>query len=100
MLTSDPPPIVLIDEPEVNLHPELLKILAGLLQDASSRCQIIVATHSPDLIGWLDPSEIVVLDKIDGRTRVTWAGSMDLKEWLQEYTMRDLWLMGTLGGRP
>ncbi|MCK4315900.1 MAG: AAA family ATPase, partial [Anaerolineae bacterium] len=100
LLAPDPSPVTLIDEPEVSLHPELIKLLAGLLQDASARSQIIVATHSPDLVRWLQPQEVLVLDKIEGRTQFTWADTMDLEEWLKEYTLRDLWLMGTLGGRP
>jgi len=100
LLAPDPPPMVLLDEPEVSLHPELLKLLAGLLQDASVRGQIIAATHSPDLVRWLQPQEVLVLDKAEGRTQFTWVDSMDLEEWLEEYTLRDLWLMGTLGGRP
>ncbi len=100
LLTPDPPPIILLDEPEVSLHPELIKLLAGLLQDASTRSQVIVATHSPDLVRWLEPQEVLVLDKLDGRTQFTWADTLDLTEWLEEYTLRDLWLMGTLGGRP
>jgi predicted ATPase len=100
LLTPNPPPIILLDEPEVSLHPELIKLLAGLLQDASTRGQIIVATHSPDLVRWLQPQEVLVLDKIEGQTQLTWADTMDLEEWLEEYTLRDLWLMGTLGGRP
>jgi len=92
--------IVLIDEPEVSLHPELLKMLAGLLQDAATRQQIIVATHSPDLIRWLNSDEVLVLDKLEGTTQFTWADNLSLEEWLKEYTLRDLWLMGTLGGRP
>jgi len=100
LLAPDPSPVTLIDEPEVSLHPELIKLLAGLLQDASARSQIIVATHSPDLVRWLQSQEVLVLDKIEGRTQFTWADTMDLEEWLKEYTLRDLWLMGTLGGRP
>jgi predicted ATPase len=100
LLAPDPPPIVLLDEPEVSLHPELVKLLAGLLQDASTRSQTFVATHSPDLVRWLQPQEVLVLDKIEGRTHLTWADTMNLQEWLEEYTLRDLWLMGTLGGRP
>lgn len=96
LLSPDPSPATLIDEPEVSLHPELIKLLAGLLQDASARSQIIVATHSPDLVRWLQPQEVLVLDKLEGRTQFTWADSMDLEEWLEEYTLRDLWLMGTL----
>ena len=100
LLSPSPAPITCIDEPEVSLHPELLKLLAGLLQDASMRGQYIVATHSPELIRWLEPEEILVLDKEEGRTSFTWADTLDLKEWLQEYTLDQLWLTGTLGGRP
>jgi predicted ATPase len=69
LLSPDPAPITLIDEPEVSLHPELLKLLAGLLQDAACRAQLIVATHSADLVRWLQPSEVLVLDKVDGSTQ-------------------------------
>ncbi|HEY4689129.1 MAG TPA: AAA family ATPase [Anaerolineae bacterium] len=102
LLSPEPPPLILIDEPEISLHPELLKILAALLQDASARTQILVATHSSDLIRWLQPDEVVVIDKVDGKAAFTWASdpSLNLGEWLKEYTLRDLWLMGNLDGRP
>ncbi|HUV95045.1 MAG TPA: AAA family ATPase [Anaerolineae bacterium] len=100
LLSPQVSPITLIDEPEVSLHPELLKLLAELLQDASARGQLIVATHSADLVRWLQPDEVLVLDKVDGRTHCTWAHSLDLSHWLREYTLGELWLMGTLGGRP
>ena len=100
LLSPQPPPITLIDEPEISLHPELLKLLAGLLPDAATRGQLFVATHSSDLVRWLQPQEVLVLDKIEGQTRFTWADTLDLEEWLREYTLAELWLMGTLGGRP
>jgi predicted ATPase len=100
LLAPPAPALMLIDEPEVSLHPELLKLLSALLQDASAGSQIIIATHSPDLIRWLEPAEVLIADKEEGKTRLTWADELDLKEWLVEYTLRDLWLMGNLGGRP
>ena len=100
LLATPEPALLLLDEPEVSLHPELLKLLAALLQDASARSQIVVATHSPDLIRWLQPEEVLIADKEKGATRLTWADDLDLDEWLTEYTLRDLWLMGNLGGRP
>ena len=102
VLLSPEPPLILIDEPEVSLHPELQKILAALLQDASARTQIIVATHSPELIRWLEPDEVVVIDKLDGKSKFAWANdpSLALEAWLKEYTLADLWYMGNLGGRP
>ncbi len=100
LLAPPAPPLILLDEPEVSLHPELLKLLAALLQDASANSQIVVATHSPDLIRWLQPEEVLIADKEGGVSRFAWADELDLDEWLAEYTLRDLWLMGNLGGRP
>jgi len=101
LLSPDTPALTLIDEPEVSLHPELLKLLAGVLRNAALRGQVLVATHSPDLIRWLEPNQVLITDKDEtGSTYFTWADSLDLQSWLQEYTLRDLWLMGTLGGRP
>lgn len=100
LLSPHLPERILMDEPEISLHPELLKLLAALLQDASTRSSIIVATHSPDLIRWLEPEEVLIADKEDGATRFTWADQLNLDAWLDEYTLRDLWLMGNLGGRP
>lgn len=90
--------LLLIDEPETSLHPELLRILALLLQETALETQVVVATHSSDLIGWLQPDEVLIADKEDGQTRFTWADTLNLAEWLAEYTLRDLWLMGHLGG--
>ena len=102
LLSPEPPPLILIDEPEVSLHPEFLKILAALLQDASARTQLLVATHSSDLIRWLQPDEVVVIDKEEAKSAFIWANdsSLNLSEWLKHYTLSDLWLMGNLGGRP
>jgi predicted ATPase len=103
LLSPQPPALIMIDEPEISLHPELLKILPGLLQDAAVRTQLIVATQSPELIRWLEPSEIVVMDKgEDGFARARWADAMDIDfgAWLKEYTLGEMWTMGELGGRP
>jgi len=100
LLSPNLPPITLIDEPEVSLHPELLKILAGLIREAALRTQLIVATHADRLIRWMEPTEVIVVDKEEDRTRLTWANELDLGDWLKKYTLDELWLMGELGGRP
>jgi predicted ATPase len=100
LLSPRLPAITLIDEPEVSLHPELLMILAGLIQEAAEHTLLIVATHADRLLRWLEPQQIVVVDREDGRTRLTWADTLDLGEWLKKYTLDELWLMGELGGRP
>jgi predicted ATPase len=95
------PAATLLDEPEVSLHPELLKLLAGLLRESSQRTQILVATHADRLVRFLDPSEVVTLDVAeDGTTQANWADQFDLEEWLKEYTLDDVWRLGRMGGRP
>jgi predicted ATPase len=94
------PAVTLLDEPEVSLHPELLNLLAHLLREASQRSQIVVATHSDRLVRFLKPSEVLVADLTeDGLTELTWADSLDLEKWLDEYTLDEVWSIGRLGGR-
>ena len=92
--------VTMIDEPELSLHPELLSLLADLMREASQRTQIILATHSDRLIRFLEPHEVVVMDIGEtGSTEMTWADDLDLDEWLADFSMDEVWQMGTLGGR-
>jgi predicted ATPase len=92
--------LTLLDEPEVSLHPELLSLLADLLREASSRTQLVVATHSDRLVRFLKPAEVVVLDAAEnGMAKFTWADKLDLDEWLAEYSLDEVWRLGRLGGR-
>ncbi|MDX2152287.1 MAG: AAA family ATPase [Bryobacteraceae bacterium] len=92
--------LTLLDEPEVSLHPELLNLLAGLLREAARRTQIVVATHSDRLIRFLKPDEVIVMDtEEDGSASLTWADSLDLEHWLEEYTLDELWRSGHIGAR-
>jgi predicted ATPase len=94
------PKITLIDEPEVSLHPEMLRLLADLMREASDRTQLVVATHSDRFVRFLEPRELVVCDRDDaGGMTVQWAGELDLKAWMEDYTLDQLWSMGRLGGR-
>ena len=92
--------VTMVDEPEVSLHPELLSLLADLMREASKRTQLIVATHSDRFIRFLNPDEVVVLDVDDaGCASATWADSMDLDQWLAEYSLDEVWRMCRMGGR-
>ena len=94
------PTVTLIDEPEVSLHPEMLRLLADLFREAATRTQLLIATHSEQLVRFLDPSELVVCD-LDGDhgTLATRASDMDMDAWLKEYSLDQLWELGRLGGR-
>ncbi|MFH1446485.1 MAG: AAA family ATPase [Chloroflexota bacterium] len=92
--------VTMIDEPEVSLHPELLSLLADLMREAAKRTQLIVATHSDRFIRFLEPKEVVVMDSDDdGDATTTWGDSLDLDEWLKDYSLDEVWRMGRMGGR-
>jgi predicted ATPase len=92
--------VTMIAEPEVSLHRELLGLLADLLREASTRTQLIVATHSDRLVRFLEPKEVVAMDiNEDGTARAAWADTVDLDAWLKEYTLDEVWSMGRMGAR-
>lgn len=100
LLSRDLTAVTLIDEPEISLHPELLKLLADVMREAAKRTQLIVATHSDRLIGFLEPNEVLVCDAEDGLTTMTWADKLKLGKWLEDYSLDELWAMNVIGGRP
>ena len=95
------PTVTMIDEPEVSLHPEQLSLLADLFREASRRTQLIVATHSDRLVRFLEPGEVVAMDidEESGLTSATWADTLELESWLEEYSMDEVWQMGRMGAR-
>ncbi|WP_425218187.1 AAA family ATPase [Tumidithrix helvetica] len=92
--------ITLIDEPEVSLHPELLRHLAYLMREAAKHTQLIVATHSDRLIRFLEPHEVLICDLEEGEAKMTWADTLNLDKWLEDYTLDQVWAMNVIGGRP
>lgn len=98
--SPDPPPLICIDEPELGLHPDWIKLVAELLQSASMRTQIVVATHSPQLVAKLNPHQVIVADKENGETRLKALDDESLEKWLKEFDLAELWLSGRFGGRP
>ncbi len=94
------PDLILIDEPELGLHPYAITLLAGMLQQVSDSKQIIVSTQSADLISQIDPEDVVVVDRKDGASTFTRLNEEDLKDWLEDYGLGDLWKMNIFGGRP
>lgn len=98
--SPDPPPLICIDEPELGLHPDWIKLVAELLQSASTRTQLVVATHSPQLVSKLTPEQVVVTEKDRGETKFRSLSQEDLGKWLNEFNLGELWLAGHFGGRP
>ena len=95
-----PPPLICIEEPELGLHPDIIPKLADLLVEAAERTQLIVTTHSDILIDAMSehPEAVVVCEKHDGKTEMNRLNKKDLKEWLNKYSLGDLWTRGHIGG--
>jgi predicted ATPase len=94
------PDAILVDEPELGLHPYALVILGNLLRQASERKQIIVSTQSVELIDQLEPADVIVTERHEGASVFHRLDAEHLSEWLQEYSLGDLWKMNVVGGRP
>ncbi len=94
------PSMVIIDEPELGLHPYAITVLAGLLKSASERSQLLISTQSASLVDELEPQDIIVVDRKDGQSAFRRPDPTVLDEWLEEYTMSELWEKNVLGGRP
>jgi predicted ATPase len=86
-----PPPVIIIDEPELGLHREALDTLAGMLHLAAYDSQVIVATQSPDLLSSLEPDNVITVEMIEGKSQFKRLKREELAIWLNEYNLADLW---------
>lgn len=100
LLQPELPATILIDEPELGLHPYAITLLASLLKSTAVHTQVIVSTQSVTLINQFQPEDIIVVDREDGQSKFTRHTQVDLDHWLDEYGMGDLWEKNVLGGRP
>ena len=95
------PSVILLDEPELGLHPTAIGLVAGMIEQLSHDKQIIVATQSPLLVDEFELDETIVLDLEDGRTKLRKLSADDYRVWLdQDYTPSQLWQKNVFGGRP
>ena len=94
------PSVILVDEPELGLHPYAIELLASLIRQASRDTQVIAATQSPLLLDYFDPEDVLVADRVDGATEIRRLEREPLKQWMSEYSLGQLWEKGELEGRP
>ena len=97
-----PPEVIIIDEPELGLHPLAVQKLAGMMKSVAAKgVQVIVATQSADLISNFDAEDVVTVDQVKGETVMRRLDSDELRSWLDDYSLGDLWRQNILkGGQP
>ncbi len=94
------PASILIDEPELGLHPFAIAVLGGLIKSAAVQHQIIVSTQSVELVNEFDADDLIVVDKQGGASTFKRQNGEELSEWLADYSLGELWKKNLLGGRP
>lgn len=94
------PSVILVDEPELGLHPAAITMLASLVKQASVKTQVILSTQSPFLLDHFQPEDVLVADRVNGGTQFTRLDSAKLTNWLADYSLGQLWEKNELGGRP
>lgn len=94
------PSVILVDEPELGLHPYAITMLASLVKQASVKTQVILSTQSPLLLDHFQPEDVLVANLVDGGTQFKRLDSASLATWLEEYSLGQLWEMNEFGGRP
>lgn len=100
LVDPEPPPLVVIEEPELGLHPDILPILRDLLVDASSRCQLIVTTHSTQLVEAMTDhaDSVLICEKKQGSSLMTRLTQEEVERWREHGSLGSLWMAGHVGG--
>jgi predicted ATPase len=94
------PRLIIIDEPELGLHPYALNVIASLLQMAANHCQVLVSTQSSTFLDSFDPEDIVVVDRKGKESTFARASVSMLETWLDEYSLGEVWEKNVIGGGP
>jgi predicted ATPase len=94
------PKTIIVDEPELGLHPAAIQKLAVMLRSAAQHSQIILSTQSVSLVDEFEPEEIIAVDQQDGHSIFSSLDPETLESWLKDYTMGDLWNKNVIGARP
>ena len=100
LLQPQLPAVILLDEPELGLHPAALNMLVALMEKCTLKTQILAVTQSVTLINQLEPSQVWIAEQQNGATEFHHPAQCALELWLDEFALGELWEKNVLGGRP
>ncbi len=94
------PSVILLDEPELGLHPYAISVLADMLKFASTKTQVIISTQSVTLVNQFEPNDLIIVDREQDASVFKRPSQKDIESWLEDYALGDLWEKNLMGGRP
>ena len=94
------PYLIVVDEPELGLHPYALDVIASLFQAASNQTQVLVSTQSSAFLNAFEPEDIVVVERNDEATEFIRPDAEKLDAWLEDYSLGEIWEKNVIGGGP
>jgi predicted ATPase len=100
LMQPEPPKTIIIDEPELGLHPVAINKIASLIRKVSASSQLIISTQSLNLIDNFEPENIIVSERFENQTIFKRLSTDDLKYWIDEYSLGDIWGKNIFGGQP
>ena len=100
LLQPEPPATIIIDEPELGLHPTAIHLLASIIKSVAHKVQIIISTQSVTLINQFTPEDLIIVERADNQSVFRRLDSQQLDNWLEDYALGELWEKNVLGGRP
>lgn len=100
LMQPDPPKTIIIDEPELGLHPVAINKIAALIQKVSDQSQVIVSTQSVELVNQFAPEEIITVDREEGQSVFHRLDGERVQDWLEEFSLGDIWQKNIIGGQP
>lgn len=92
--------VICIDEPELGLHPYAITVIAELIKKYAGKRQVITATQSTEFINQFRPEDIIVTENMNGQTSFKRLDTKELQEWMEDYTLGEIWQKNLIGGRP
>ncbi len=94
------PELIVVDEPELGLHPYALNVVAGLFSKASLHTQILISTQSSSLLDNFDPEDVIAVNREGKESQFKRLNPTVLETWLEEYSLGEVWEKNIIGGGP
>ncbi|MBL8203939.1 MAG: AAA family ATPase [Blastocatellia bacterium] len=100
LLQPNPPKLIIIDEPELGLHPAAIGLLVEMIRSVATKSQVIISTQSVSMVSQLFPEEVIVVDQEKDASMFKRLNSKELEGWMEDYSLGEIWEMNVIGGRP